>query len=114
MRPVILLPPDIDVRETHRGPLGIYVSQRPYGDTILEQGGLPLVPPATTDPAALDQLIALADGLVIAGGGHDVDPALYGEEPHPALGELRPERTNLERALLERAEARGMPVLGVC
>jgi putative glutamine amidotransferase len=113
-RPVVLLPPDIEVREGKRGPLGYFTSQRPYAESILEQGGLPIIPPALVDAEALDQLVAMADGLVLPGGGFDIDPALYGEEKHPLCGELKPERTALEQALLKRAEARGMPVLGVC
>lgn len=114
LRPVVLLPPDIQTVEGRRGPVPQYVSQRQYADAILEAGGLPLVPPATTDSAALDQLVALADALVLPGGAFDIDPALYGEEMLPACGELKPERTELERALLLRAEKKGIPILGVC
>jgi putative glutamine amidotransferase len=113
-RPVVLLPPDIQTVQGKRGPQPQYVSQRQYADAIFEAGGLPLVPPATTDESALDQLVDLADALVLPGGAFDIDPALYGEARHPACGELKPERTNLERALLSRAEQRGLPVLGVC
>ena len=114
LRPVVLLPPDIEIVDTKRGPQPRYVSQRQYADAILEAGGLPLVPPTTADAGALDQLVAMAHALVLPGGGFDVDPALYGEEPHDKLGELKPERTALERALLTRAELRGLPILGVC
>lgn len=113
-RPVVLLPPDIETVQGKRGPVPQYVSQRQYADAIIEVGGLPLIPPALTDDAALDQLIALADALVLPGGAFDIDPALYGEEQLPACGALKPERTALEQALLARAEAKGIPVLGVC
>lgn len=113
-RPVVLLPPDIQTIETRRGPLPQYVSQRQYADAILEAGGLPLVPPAVTEEDALDQLVELADALVLPGGAFDIDPALYGEARHERCGELKPERTRLERDLLARAEQKGIPVLGVC
>lgn len=113
-RPVVLLPPDLQTAQTRRGPVGTVVVQRPYLDAIFEAGGLPLVTPPLVDGAALDQLAALADALVLPGGAFDIDPALYGEPLHPRCGELKPERTALERALLERALARGLPVLGVC
>jgi putative glutamine amidotransferase len=70
--------------------------------------------PAITDPATLDQLVAGIDALVLPGGAFDIDPQLYGEDKLPTCGELKPERTALERALLSRAEARGLPILGVC
>ena len=113
-RPVVLLPPDLETKDTARGPQPRYVSQRQYGDAIFEAGGLPLVPPTITDADALDQLVAMADALVLPGGGFDIDPAMYGEPPHEKLGELKPERTALEHALLVRAERKGIPVLGVC
>ena len=109
----MLLPPDLDVRETRRGPLGLLVTQRPYTSRILEAGGLPLVMPPVDDDG-LDQLVALADALVLPGGGFDIAPHHYGEEQLPTCGELKPERTDLEWGLLVRAERKGIPVLGVC
>ncbi|MCC7111571.1 MAG: gamma-glutamyl-gamma-aminobutyrate hydrolase family protein [Deltaproteobacteria bacterium] len=112
-RPVVLLPPDLQVAQTRRGPVGTVVVQRPYLDAIVEAGGLPLVTPPLGEGAALDQLVELADALVLPGGAFDIDPALYGEAVLPQCGELKPERTALERALFERALTRGLPVLGV-
>ena len=47
-------------------------------------------------------------------GGADVDPGRYGEEPHPHTSGWRPDRDAWELALLDAAEAVGLPVLGVC
>ncbi len=112
-RPVVLLPPDLETRDTKRGPLGVMITQRPYTSRILEAGGLPLIMPPVDDDG-LDQLIAMADALVLPGGGFDIDPRKYGEDVLPACGELKPERTDLEWGLLVRAEKKGMPVLGIC
>jgi putative glutamine amidotransferase len=97
--------------------LPTFVVQRPYTDAILEAGGLPITMPTLDEAShgpALDQLIELADALVLPGGAFDIDPALYGEELNDKCGERNPERTGLERALLVRAQAKGIPVLGVC
>jgi putative glutamine amidotransferase len=117
-RPVVLLTPDLDERDTHRGRIGYLQVQRYYTDRILDAGGVPLLPPP---PGPLDdvdavvaQMVEVADALVISGGGHDVDPALYGEVRLPACGPPSPERTDLELRLLSACEARGRPVLGVC
>jgi putative glutamine amidotransferase len=85
-----------------------------YVEGVREAGGLPfLVPPIPElvgEPGlALDRL----DGLVLA-GGEDVDPAVYGAEPHPATGAPNPERDRAELALLREALARDLPVLGIC
>jgi putative glutamine amidotransferase len=110
----VLLTPDREVRPLRRGPTAFYDLDSRYADAILDAGGIPIVAPYCTDPRALDALIEKSDALVLTGGDFDVDPSLFGEEPHPALGTIKPERTAFERALLARAETRGMPVLGVC
>ncbi|MCD9143386.1 gamma-glutamyl-gamma-aminobutyrate hydrolase family protein [Streptomyces albireticuli] len=75
-------------------------------------GGLAvLLPP--DDPAAADTVLRRLDGLVLA-GGEDLDPALYGQDPHPRTGRPIPERDRWERALLDAALRRGTPVLGIC
>ncbi len=57
--------------------------------------------------------MARLDGLVISGGA-DIDPARYDDVPHPRTAAWRPDRDAWELALLDAAEARGLPVLGVC
>lgn len=72
-----------------------------------------LVPP---DPAYREdpsQLVDLVDGLILAGGG-DVDPALYGAEPHPATTGAAPARDKAEIALTLEAIDRDVPLLGIC
>jgi putative glutamine amidotransferase len=113
-RPIVILPPDLDTADTHRGPLPRMIVQRPYTHTILEVGGLPLSPPPLPDDDAAMQLMHMADALVLPGGGFDIDPALYGEPLHPRCGELKPERTTLELRLLRAAVAQHKPVLGIC
>ncbi|MGH3050336.1 MAG: gamma-glutamyl-gamma-aminobutyrate hydrolase family protein, partial [Gaiellaceae bacterium] len=44
----------------------------------------------------------------------DLDPAMYGAEPHPATGAANAVRDRAELALLQEALARDLPVLAVC
>lgn len=113
-RPLILCSPDVETRALRRGPTGFYAFERTYGDAVWAAGGLPFFAPYTDDEAALDDLVARVQGVVLTGGDFDVDPALFGEAPHPSLGTLKPDRTAFERALHRRALARGLPILGVC
>ena len=53
------------------------------------------------------------DGLLLS-GGHDVYPLLYGEEPCRQIGAVWPERDHFDMLLLKRAEARKIPVVGIC
>lgn len=59
-----------------------------------------------------DSLDGIA-GLLLAGGA-DVNPALYGETPHPKTEKPDQERDRREWRLLEQALERDLPVLGVC
>ena len=65
--------------------------------------------PRTPDP---DAIIDSVDGVVIT-GGHDIDPVLYAAAPevHPRYDAAR---DALESAVIDRAMARGLPLLGIC
>ena len=54
-----------------------------------------------------------AQGLVLT-GGIDVDPALYGEAPHPEVASTNRDRDEFELALLHEALDRDLPVLAIC
>jgi putative glutamine amidotransferase len=83
-----------------------------YVDAVARAGGLPLlVPPGTWDA---DALLDAADGLLLTGGDHDIDPRHYGEEPTGPLGRIEPLRTGIELDLARAALRRGTPMLGIC
>jgi putative glutamine amidotransferase len=83
-----------------------------YAASVETAGGVPvLLPPQ--DPSAAGPVVARLDGLVVTGGA-DVDPGRYGAEPHPRTASWRVDRDAWEAALLDAADARGLPVLGVC
>lgn len=50
---------------------------------------------------------------VIIGGGNDVDPAIYGGDVSCSPN-VDHERDGYELAILEEADRRGLPVLGIC
>ncbi|WP_249375163.1 gamma-glutamyl-gamma-aminobutyrate hydrolase family protein [Streptomyces sp. I05A-00742] len=83
-----------------------------YPEYVQRAGGLAVMLPPD-NPAAAPAVTGRLDGLILA-GGEDVDPALYGEEPHPRTGRPVPERDLWELALLDAALRRGIPVLGIC
>jgi putative glutamine amidotransferase len=80
-----------------------------YVESVKRAGGEPVVLDAAGDPAsALDRI----DALLLT-GGLDVDPALYGEAPHPAT-EIDAERDRFEIPLSRDAVARDLPVFAIC
>jgi putative glutamine amidotransferase len=64
------------------------------------------------DPAEAS-LPADALGLVLPGGG-DLDPADFGQEPHPRTYNISSRRDHFEYALLADALERDLPVLAIC
>lgn len=84
-----------------------------YMQGIEAAGGIPVMLPMTADDAALSQLVTLVDGILLT-GGHDVSPALYGEEKLPACGEPCAVRDEMEPKLLDLALAADKPVFGIC
>jgi len=85
-----------------------------YFEAVNRAGGIAvLLPPQPVDADAAHRVIGGLDGLIIT-GGKDVDPARYGQEPHPATDEPRRDRDEWEDALLTAAIEEGLPFLGIC
>ncbi|HEV2997797.1 MAG TPA: gamma-glutamyl-gamma-aminobutyrate hydrolase family protein [Solirubrobacteraceae bacterium] len=87
---------------------------RNYVLAVQRGGGLAvMLPPDAATVAAPQETLDLLDGLLLAGGA-DIDPASYGEPPHPETTGTVPERDAFEIALVRAAIARDVPVLGIC
>src|SRR3954453_1887152 len=91
-----------------------FLLARYYIDAIQAAGGLALMlPPDPQAARETDEVLDLLDGLILAGGA-GIDPATYGEAPHPATKGTWPERDEFEVALARRALERDIPLLGIC
>jgi putative glutamine amidotransferase len=91
-----------------------YLLPRSYIDAVQREGGIALMlPPDERVEEEPDGILDLIDGLILAGGA-DIDPASYGEQPHPETRGTVPERDRFELALARRALERDIPLLGVC
>ncbi len=84
-----------------------------YVDAVEAAGGRPIILPPIAGEASAEELLSVADGLLLA-GGDDLDPALWGETPHPAASIMDPRRQKADLAWIALAEACGLPVLGIC
>src|SRR6188768_2871773 len=83
---------------------------RDYEAAVRRAGATPR-PLALEDPAAT--ALEGVDGLLLT-SGDDVDPALYGEPPHPTYDVTEPGRDAFEIDLVRRALAADLPVLAIC
>ena len=89
-----------------------YAIRENYCNAVRHAGGLPILLPHDPDAALayLDQI----DGLIVTGGGFDVDPALFGATTRHAKVTTKDRRTQFELALTRGALARDLPLLGIC
>lgn len=80
---------------------------------ITRAGGTPIMLPNPTTEEDINQIAETIDGLYATGGG-DIDPTLFGEEPHPNLGIIIPSRDVFEILLIKKMLEMGKPVLAIC
>ena len=81
-----------------------------YRQAVIHAGGDVRV----LDPSAdLAGTLAGLDGLLLTGGG-DIDPAKYGEAPHPTMSPAETGRDDFELGLVKLARERQMPILAIC
>ena len=91
------------------------ISPARYVQAVQRAGGRAVVlPPDWEDAEDPGGILELLDALVVTGGAGDLDPALYGDEPHPETGPVQEERDAYELALVRGALGREMPILGIC
>lgn len=83
-----------------------------YGRAILQAGGLPLIVPIV-DEEDIPLLCERLDGLIVTGGG-DINPTLYGEEPHVRLGAVYPGSDQYEKELILNFLELDKPFIGMC
>lgn len=84
-----------------------------YIKSIVNAGGIPFIIPFNTDMEVIISQVETIDGLVLS-GGHDISPFCYGEEVKQRCGDIFPDRDYFELSLLEKAEEKGVSILGIC
>ena len=87
---------------------------RYYSEAIEAAGGAPvhisLIPKPDYISAVMDDL----DGVLLPGSDSDIDPLLYGTEPHPNLGGVHPVKDETDLLVLDEVERRRLPLFAIC
>lgn len=99
--------------------IGLSVGYHDFGDyqgvgfqrPIVLAGGIPLI--LSRVDGALEDQLSVVDAVVI-GGGRDIEPHRYGQEPTERLGPGDPHRDAFELELVRRTVGRQLPLLGMC
>ena len=86
------------------------VSPRGYLDSVARTGAIPVLIDPVGDPSGILERL---DALVLT-GGPDVDPATYGQAPHPKTYGVDRAVDDFEVALTHEALARELPTLAIC
>ncbi len=84
-----------------------------YVRAVSKAGGVPLIIPPELPSASFEQLFDKCDGILIT-GGEDLDPALYGQKPHPKLGKVSPERDEIDKVVINLCMKKNKPFFAIC
>jgi putative glutamine amidotransferase len=84
-----------------------------YVRAVADAGGDPILIPLVADGHYLGRVLDLCDGAILT-GGWDIDPGLYGQEPHRTLRRVDSRKDDTERLLAGMLLERTMPVLAIC
>ncbi len=110
-KPVVLLPADVKQLGLH----AFHVAGHKYLAAVVEaSGALPLVVPAIADQLDIDELLALADGILLTGAVSNVHPSHFGQAVHNPTLPLDPARDALTLKLIHAAIKAQVPILGIC
>ncbi len=98
--------------DTMLGNEALYTLAEEYVEGVRRAGGLPVIlPPAPL--AAVQELVAALDGLILTGGG-DISPSCYTEDDEGVSSEIDHEEDAWNVALVLSARERKLPVFGIC
>lgn len=107
-RPVVLV---VGHRRSVDGPLGTLESCVVYEAYLARLAAVATPVVVWPGGSESDSLLALADAVVLVGGG-DVEPSRFGSQAEGQA--VDPARDELETALVLGCRERGLPVLGFC
>jgi putative glutamine amidotransferase len=89
-----------------------YILKQEYCHAVAMAGGTPLLLPYVYE--SVHHYIDMIDGLLITGGGFDIDPKIYGAiEIHPSV-KTNDQRTSFEWEVLQEAFKKDIAILGIC
>lgn len=90
-----------------------HMAGKKYIDAVRLAGCLPLIVPAAA-AAELDELLAIADGVLLTGSQSNVHPSHFDEAVHNPALPLDPDRDAWTLPLIPKAIAMGLPLLAIC
>lgn len=93
---------------------GRFYLAREYGEAVEAAGGAPVHVSLIPRPGYVEALMSRLDGVLLPGSASDLDPLLYGDEPHTQLGPVHPLRDATDLLVLRHVEELRLPLLAIC
>jgi|APFre7841882724_1041349.scaffolds.fasta_scaffold05867_2 putative glutamine amidotransferase len=110
-KPVVLLPADVKLLGAHP----FHAVGQKYILAVAEAAGaLPLLIPAISNHIELEELLEMADGILLTGSVSNLHPSHFGQEVHDPSLPLDPARDALTLKLIRTAIEAGIPLLAIC
>jgi gamma-glutamyl-gamma-aminobutyrate hydrolase PuuD len=115
MKPIIVITAGKKIPPTanHEAASTIVGCDMDYLISVSLAGGAPIILPSVADHEAINDVLQVADGVLLTGGG-DIHAEAYGEEAHPESHLHDPDRDNMEMEVARTALDIRMPILGIC
>ena len=116
--PLILVTPSTERKGVEFCDTSSSLSYR-YEHAILQAGGIPVVAPMTTNPAALTEAVRRVDGVLLT-GGDDINPTLYAKAVPPDVLKTVTTPPDVESRdlreliLIDEIFQQGKPLLAIC
>lgn len=107
MKPVIGITLSMEAHDTY------YRLHSDSSGAISRVGGIPFMLSYEYTTQDIVHIAEVMDGLVMT-GGDDIDPTLFGEEPHQNLGPVVAARDHFEIAITRKMLELDKPILGIC
>ena len=108
-KPVVLVPACNTVLNGHP----FHIAGRKYANAVRLAGCVPLVIPSA-EPDEIDELLQIADGVLLTGSPSNVHPSHFGEDVFDPALPLDPDRDSWTLPLRPRALAGGVPLFAIC
>lgn len=99
--------------QPHHRPFRYHSVTEAYVQALVKAGAAPVLIPLGLPDQALKRIQSSVQGILFTGGG-DLDPANYGRENHPKVGNVDPERDRTELTLARDTIRAGLPFFGIC
>ncbi len=110
-KPVVLIPADVKQLGEH----SFHAVGQKYIMAVAEaSGALPLLVPAISSHIEIEELLAMADGVLLTGSVSNLHPSHFGQEVHDISLPLDPARDALTLKLIHAAIEKGIPLLAIC